>query len=137
MGSALMLPSVRGKSARQVIVDYLFHTRRARAAGGAFLDFLVSRHGLITEGEMSRFADELAAGAFGPPFSRRTFYSSIRPRFLQTKLVMCECDRDDSGKLVRQYWSILQPISIRRPECPSLIYDAHLVCESWNLLFPR
>ena len=135
MGARLTTLVVRGKSARQVVVERLFHTRRSRSAADLFLIWFASKGGRATQAELSHFADDLAGGSLGPPFSRRAFYKTIRPRFITEGLVGSGHKHDDAGRMVRVYYANTQPIPKRRPDGPSLMYDAHLLSEKWNSLF--
>jgi hypothetical protein len=131
----MVQPSLRDE-AISGIVKLLVHTKRETEAAVLFLGWFCSRRGRATKGDVSRFADQLAFGERGFRYGRTTFYRYVLKTFIDHGLIGMESEIDqDSRRVVKVYKRIIQPAKGRRPSGPSLLYNAHLLAERWNVLF--
>lgn len=120
------------------LAEGLFHTKRSRAAGRAFLDWFRAKEGRATRSELNAFAVELRGGIGAARLSKGQFYELVG-HLLDNGLVRIspEMDPDRKGRVREVYRHIVQPIPKRRPEAPSLVYNVHLFAEAWNAFFDQ
>ena len=82
---------------------------------------------------MSRFSYRLASGMSGLKLSRADFYGNILKVFIESGLIALQPELDPVRRMVvRVYRAVIQPIPLRRPPAPSIIYNAHIIAERWN-----
>jgi hypothetical protein len=118
------------------VTTVLFHTKTSQEAAKVFLEWFRARAGRASREDVANFADSLESGEFGVSLSRSAFYANVLRSFVRTGLIALLPEFDHGRRrVIKVYRAVIQPIPLRRPPGPSLVYNAHIMSEKWNSQF--